>query len=54
MIICYMFTTIYGEILKMGEKWLSSFLTFHGLFDADSKLPENYNKLCGYPRDLSC
>ena len=40
----YMFTMIYGEILKMGEKWLLmlSFLTFHGLFNANSMLPKNY------------
>ena len=49
------FTMIYGEILKTGEKWFSMlrFLTFHGLFNADSKLPKNYYKLYGYPRDLS-
>ena len=42
MIMCYTFTTMYGEILKTGEKWLSMlrFLTFHGLFNADSKLPK--------------
>ena len=52
---CYIFTMIYGEILKTVEKWLSMlrFLAFHGLFNADSKLPENYYKLYGYPRDLS-
>ena len=35
---------IYGEILKTVEKWLSMlrFLAFHGLFNADSKLPINY------------
>ena len=34
---------IYGEILKTVEKWLSMlrFLAFHGLFNADSKLPKN-------------
>ena len=43
-ILYYMFTMIYGEILKTGEIWLSmlSALTFHGLFNADSKLPKNY------------
>ena len=37
-----MFTMIYGEILKTGEKWRSmlSFVKFHGFFNADSKLPK--------------
>ena len=48
----YMFTMIYGEILKTGEKWLSMLSFFDGLFNADSKLPKFIN-IYGYPRDLS-
>ena len=51
----YYDSMIYGEILKTGEKWLSMlrFLTFHGLFNANSKLPKNYLKIYRYPRDHS-
>ena len=47
MILYYMMAMIYGEILKTGEKLLPifSFLTFHRLFNADSKVPNKLKKL---------
>ena len=46
---CSLMAMIYGEILKMGEKWLP-ILAFNGLFNADSKLPKQYTKIMWIPQ----
>ena len=37
----------------MMTKRVNNGVQFTALFNADNKLPKKYNKLCGYPRDLS-